>query len=110
MKSSLESELLGFNCEVGHAHLLISYPPQKLLISLIANLKATSSKIIWRKFEPNLKTVYWRKKVFWTGAYFVASCGGVTIDVLKKGIAELREESIRNRYVFELQVMNQQSN
>ncbi|CCI19686.1 hypothetical protein MICAF_5350003 [Microcystis aeruginosa PCC 9807] len=24
------------------------------------------------------------KRVLWTGAYFVASCGGVTIDQLKK--------------------------
>ncbi|MEL6581280.1 MAG: IS200/IS605 family transposase [Cyanobacteria bacterium J06621_12] len=82
--SSWSSELVEFNCEVDHAHLVISYPPQKLLSSLIANLKATSSKTMWRKFEPKLKEVYWRKRVFWTGAYFVASCGGVSIDVLKK--------------------------
>ena len=43
---------------------------------------------MWRKFEPKLKEVYWRKRVFWTGAYFVASCGGVTIDVLRKYVQE----------------------
>jgi putative transposase len=32
------------------------------------------------------KTYY--KRVFWTGAYFVASCGGVTIDVLKKYVQQ----------------------
>lgn len=82
--ASWDSELIEFNCESDHAHLIVSYPPQKLLSSLIANLKATSSKTMWRKFEPKLKKIYWRKRVFWTGAYFVASCGGVTIDVLKK--------------------------
>ena len=86
--TSWGSELLEFNCESDHAHLLVSYPPQKLLSSLIANLKATSSKTMWRKFEPKLKEVYWRKRVFWTGAYFVASCGGVTVDVLKKYVQE----------------------
>ena len=86
--ASWNSELVEFNCESDHAHLIISYPPQKLLSSLIANLKATSSKIMWRKFEPKLQTVYWRKKVFWTGAYFVASCGGITIDVLRKYVQE----------------------
>jgi len=86
--SSWNSELVEFNCEVDHAHLVISYPPQKLLSSLIANLKATSSKTMWRKFEPKLQEVYWRKRVFWTGAYFVASCGGVTIDVLKKYVQQ----------------------
>lgn len=82
--ASWSSELIEFNCESDHAHLIVSFPPQKLLSSLIANLKATSSKTMWRKFEPKLKKIYWRKRVFWMGAYFVASCGGVTIDVLKK--------------------------
>lgn len=85
---SWDSDLIEFNCEADHAHLLVSYPPHKLLSSLIANLKATSSKTMWRKFEPKLKEIYWRKRVFWTGAYFVASCGGVTIDVLKKYVRE----------------------
>lgn len=86
--SSWDSELIEFNCETDHVHLLVSYPPHKLLSSLIANLKATSSKTMWRKFEPKLKKIYWRKRVFWTGAYFVASCGGVTIDVLKKYVQD----------------------
>lgn len=86
--SSWDSELIEFNCETDHAHLLVSYPPHKLLSSLIANLKATSSKTMWRKFEPKLKKIYWRKRVFWTGAYFVASGGGVTIDVLKKYVQD----------------------
>jgi putative transposase len=85
---SWDSELIEFNCETDHAHLLISYPPQKLLSSLIANLKATSSKTMWRKFEPIVKEVYYGKRIFWTGAYFVASCGGVTIDVLKKYVQD----------------------
>lgn len=81
-------EMVEFNGESDHVHLIVSFPPQKLLSSLIANLKATSSKAMWRKFEPKLKDIYWRKRVFWTGSYFVASCGGVTIDVLKKYVQE----------------------
>ncbi len=85
--ASWDSELVEFNCEADHAHLLVSFPPHKLLSSLIANLKATSSKTMWRKFESVVSKVY-SKRVFWTGAYFVASCGGVTIDVLKKYVQE----------------------
>ena len=84
---SWDSELVEFNCEADHAHLIVSFPPHKLLSNLIANLKATSSKTMWRKFEPVVSPVY-SKRVFWTGAYFVASCGGVTIDVLKKYVQE----------------------
>ena len=56
--ASWDSELVEFNCESDHAHLIVSYPPHKLLSSLIANLKATSSKTMWRKFESKLKEIY----------------------------------------------------
>jgi len=76
-------QLIEFNGESDHVHLLISFPPQKRLSDLVGNLKATASKTMWRKFESKLLTIY-RKKVFWTSSYFVASCGGVTVDTLKK--------------------------
>ncbi|NET86647.1 MAG: IS200/IS605 family transposase, partial [Kamptonema sp. SIO1D9] len=60
----------------------LSYPPHKLLSNLVANLKATASKTLWREFEPELSEIY-RKRILWTGSYFVASCGGVTIEELK---------------------------
>ena len=85
--ASWDSELIEFNFESDHCHLLVSYPPHKLLSSLISNLKATSSKTMWRKFEPVVSKTY-SKRVFWAGAYFVASCGGVTIDVLKKYVQD----------------------
>ncbi len=78
-----DGSLLEFNGETDHVHLLFSYPPQKLLSSLIANLKATSSKTMWRDFEDQTSRFY-KTKVFWTGSYFVASCGGVTIEKLKQ--------------------------
>ena len=63
--------------------LVVSFPPQKRLSDLVGNLKATASKTMWRKFESKLSTIY-PKKVFWTSSYFIASCGGVTVDTLKK--------------------------
>ncbi|MGK7939567.1 MAG: IS200/IS605 family transposase [Crocosphaera sp.] len=81
--NSWDAEVLEFNGETDHVHLLICYPPHKLLSSLIANMKATASKTMWREFETELSKVYY-KRVFWTGSYFVASCGGVTIEQLKQ--------------------------
>ncbi|MEC4895678.1 MAG: IS200/IS605 family transposase [Oscillatoria sp. PMC 1051.18] len=77
-----DSNLIEFNGESDHVHLLLSYPPHKLLSNLVANLKATASKTLWREFEPELSEIY-RKRILWTGSYFVASCGGVTIEELK---------------------------
>ncbi len=76
-------QLIEFNGEADHCHLIVSFPPQKRLSDLVGNLKATASKTMWRKFESKLSTFY-DKKVFWTSSYFIASCGGVTIDTLKK--------------------------
>ena len=79
---SWNCQLIEFNAEPDHCHLIVSFPPQKRLSDLVGNLKATASKTMWRKFEPKLSKVYY-KKVFWTSSYFIASCGGVTVDTLK---------------------------
>jgi len=46
-------------------------------------MKSTASKTMWRNHQEYLETKYWKERVFWTGSYFVASCGGVTVDQLK---------------------------
>jgi putative transposase len=80
-----DASIVEFNGESDHVHILLTYPPHKLLSGLIANMKSTSSKLLWNKYTDHLKRTYGQdKRVLWTGAYFVASCGGVTIDQLKK--------------------------
>ncbi len=78
-----DCELLEFNGESDHVHLLIDYKPDKPLSTLIGNLKTVSSRLI-RKEHPELSQKYfYGKPYFWTGSYFVASCGGVTVEQLK---------------------------
>lgn len=85
-------ELLQFNGEKDHVHLLVSYKPSISVSNLIANLKATSSKMMWHNRHDYLKTKYWNahqeKRVLWTGSYFIASCGGVTIEQLRKYVEQ----------------------
>ncbi len=78
-----ECELVEFNGEVDHVHLLITFNPKVQLSKFIANLKTVSSRLIRRDFADYLARFY-RKPVLWTGSYFVASCGGVTIEQLKE--------------------------
>jgi putative transposase len=80
--SKWETTLLEFNGEADHIHLLVRYHPQIELSKFIANLKTVSSRLIRKDFGDYLNRVY-RKPVFWTGSYFVASCGGVTVEQLK---------------------------
>jgi putative transposase len=83
-----DCELLEFNGEKDHVHLIVSYKPSISVSNLVANLKATSSKLLWHRHEEYLKQIYWKKKVLWTGSYFIASCGGVTIEQLRKYVEQ----------------------
>ena len=70
------------NAESDYCHILIDYPPDIALTKLIANLKTVSSRYLRKEF-PQVKAAY-KKPVLWTASYFVASCGGVTVEQLKK--------------------------
>ncbi len=85
--SKWQSSLLEFNGETDHVHLLIRYHPQVQLSKFIANLKTVSSRLIRKEFDDYLSKVY-QKPVFWTGSYFVASSGGVTVEQLKKYVEQ----------------------
>ena len=63
-----------------HLHLLISVPPNVAVTQVIGKIKGFTSKVI-REEYPALKT---RLPSLWTRSKFVASTGGVTLDVLKQ--------------------------
>ena len=77
-----KSKVVEFNGEPDHVHLVISYPPDVEVSKLVNNLKTVSSRLIRKEFYEHVNLFY-KKPVFWTGAYFVASCGSVTLNELK---------------------------
>ncbi|WP_424094553.1 IS200/IS605 family transposase [Moorena producens] len=83
LMSKWEGILIEFNGETDHVHLLIQYNPQTQLSKLINNLKTVSSRYLRKEF-PDQVNKFYSKKVFWTGGYFIASCGGVTVEQLKE--------------------------
>ncbi len=82
-----QGRLVEFNGESDHVHLLLQYTPQTEPSKLINNLKTVSSRYLRKEFAPEINQVYW-KDVLWTNGYFIASCGGVTVEQLKKYINE----------------------
>lgn len=77
--------VIEFNGEADYIHLLFGYYPQMQLSKFINNLKTVTSRMIRKEFAEKLSKVYW-KPVFWTNSYFIASCGGVTVEHLKQYI------------------------
>lgn len=80
-----EIELLEFNGEADHIHLLLEMHPNIMPSKFINNLKTVSSRLIRKEFEEELKPYYW-KPVLWTRAYCLLTTGGATIDVIREYI------------------------
>lgn len=81
------SELIEFNGEADHVHLLFRTNPTVQLSKLVNNLKTVSSRLIRRDFRERLKRIY-RKPVFWHRSYCLITAGGATIEILRKYIEE----------------------
>jgi putative transposase len=76
-------QVLEFNGEADHVHVLIEYPP-KLSISQIVNaLKGVSSR---RYGQSENKKPH--KEALWSSSYFAISVGAASIEVLKQYIKE----------------------
>jgi putative transposase len=84
-------DLIEFNGEADHVHLLIGTNPAVQLSKLVNNLKTVSSRLIRRDFKGQLSRIY-RKPVFWHRSYCLISSGGATIEILRKYIEEQGSE------------------
>lgn len=82
--AEFDAELLECNGESDHVHLLVSYSPKVQLTKFINSLKAVTSRKLRNEFV-DLRGAY-SKPVLWSRSYFVGSCGGATLDVVKKYI------------------------
>lgn len=80
-----EAQLLEFNGEPDHVHMLIALNPKIGPSVLVNNLKTVSSRIIRRDFADHIKHFY-RKPVFWSRTYCLITCGGAPLSVLKQYI------------------------
>jgi len=79
-------EIVEFNGEADHVHLLIEYPPRLALSKIVNSLKGVSSRVLRKKY-PVFKKEYWGDNVsLWSRSYFVASVGGAPIEILKEYI------------------------
>jgi putative transposase len=54
-----ESELVEFDGEDDHVHLLVNYPPKVSVSSLVNSLKGVSGRMIRRKQYPSIRKKLW---------------------------------------------------
>jgi putative transposase len=78
-------DLLEFDGEPDHIHILFDTPPQIQLSSLINNLKTVFSRLIRKKYADHLQKYYW-KPIFWSKSYCILTTGGATIETIREYI------------------------
>ncbi len=85
--TDFESELIEFEGEDDHVHLLVNYPPKVAVSKLVNSLKGISSLMIRKKNDPNIRKKLWGGAL-WSPSYFVGNCGGASISVIRKYIEQ----------------------
>jgi len=85
--SDFECELVEFNGEPDHVHLLVNFPPKVAISRLVNSLKGVSARRLRQEF-PGLRRHYWRANKLRSGSYFAGSVGGAPLDVLRRYIED----------------------
>ncbi len=85
--ADFEAELVEFNGEPEHVHLLVDFPPKVAVSKLVNSLKGVSSRRLRHEF-PDLTRHYWRAQRLWAGSYFAGSVGGAPLSVVRQYIEQ----------------------
>lgn len=82
-----ESELVEFEGEGDHVHLLDNFPPKVSISKLVGSLKEVSSRYIREAKYPEIKNKLWGKAL-WSPSYFASSCGCAPLEIIKQYIEQ----------------------
>ena len=83
--NDFESELVEYNGEDDHVHLLVNYPPKVAISKLVNSLKGVSSHLIRKRNYPNIRNKLWGNAL-WSPSYFASSCGGPPLAIIRQYI------------------------
>jgi putative transposase len=80
-----EAELVEFEGEKDHVHLLVNYPPKVSVSKLVNSLKGVSARLLRKKGYPTVVKYLWGGSL-WSPSYFAGSCGGAPISIIRQYI------------------------
>jgi putative transposase len=87
--ADFDAELVEFDGEDDHVHLLVNYPPKVAISVLVNSLKGVSSRMTRKKNYPSIRRKLWGGAL-WSPSYFAGSCGGAPISVIRQYIEQQR--------------------
>lgn len=83
--ADLNAELVEFNGEPDHAHLLVAYPPTLAISVLAQRLKGRTAYEVRREYTGACVRAHMRGHL-WSPSYFAVSCGGAPLSIIKQYI------------------------
>ena len=83
--ASYEADMVEFEGEDDHIHILVNYHPKISISKLVNSLKTASSRVIRKKNYPSITKALWGNQL-WSPSYFAGSCGGAPLEIVKKYI------------------------
>jgi putative transposase len=83
--ADLDAELVQFNGEADHVHLLVAYPPTVAISALVQRLKGRTAYAVRREYTGVGVRARLRGHL-WSPSYFAVSCGGAPLSIVKQYI------------------------
>ncbi|MCQ2069503.1 MAG: IS200/IS605 family transposase [Bacteroidaceae bacterium] len=69
-----------------HIHMLVSYPPNISVTSIVRKLKQNSTRELWKRYPEWLRRHFWKEHTFWSDGYFVCSIGETSPETVRRYI------------------------
>lgn len=85
--TDFESQLVEFNGERDHVHLLVEYPPKVQVSKLVNSLKGVSARRLRDEYREWVNR-HSMNGHLWSPSYFAASCGGAPISIIRQYIEQ----------------------
>lgn len=82
-------EMVEFNGEDDHVHLLVRFPATVQLSRLVNSLKGVSSRHLRRRHHEHLKHYLWGGHL-WSRSYYVGTAGGAPLSVIAEYVQSQR--------------------
>ena len=86
-----DGEVIEMETDCDHIHILMALGPGYAIRNVINTLKGTTSYLLRRDYMDLIKPLLWGKE-FWSNSYYCATCGGVTVDVIRKYVENQPKE------------------
>ena len=69
-----------------HIHFMINYSTHETIKNIVKQLKSYTTFHIWKNHENDLKTIFWKQRMFWTDSYFACSIGDASRETVQRYI------------------------